>query len=270
MGVWDRLRKAWGRADEGTSVPIRGEASAHEASDKLTFLRPSDWKTETVRLYGLETRILHGEYEEHDLVEQLHSAQGGVPLQGLTQVNQYLAVRTLEALSALDDAKIAGNPFPMGYVEPVQLLSAPTIEQYVHILLHDYPEYALFIPEFTRESTVVGRRVQNVTITSVEQLMRLTQMAPDGVGSERNPKDRYGIIRSITNDFDAIDEPLSLGRLRLINPYSRILADAPLDRRRDMLWKMIHCIYPFRAENRYCDDSDNWMTEILAAQDIGR
>jgi hypothetical protein len=176
----------------------------------------------------------------------------------MTQVEQYLAVRTLNELFARSDDELLNKTLLMGGLNPTLLARAANIKDFMRILTHDYPNFKRLLPEF--ESTaIVGESIRGMVIEGREGLERLFAPRRTSVGSEPDPSARFQLLQIIVDAFIKLEEPISLGRLKFLNPYIPALAGCPEDRRLDFIQKIFAGEYPFHPDN-----SDQWMQEIHA------
>ena len=230
-----------------------------EGSPTPTYLKlDADLERTITRLYGLGVRILYGEAEDQNLVNELREGLRTGALPELTQVTQYLAKQTIDKLAKMSDPELADRVFVMGEVEPSDLLRARSMSEFVKRLTLGYPGHEVLVGEFD-STAVVGTNLSN-RVFDQGALNALLAPRATSVGAESDGRSRFDLMRIVTESLQEAEEAVSYGRLKFLNPYIPGIANCPADRRYEIVRRIFADEYPYDRANQ-----ENWHSEIGSA-----
>jgi hypothetical protein len=213
------------------------------------------------KLYSLDCRIFSEDDIEGDLVKSLKNA----PiihdfLKGMNNPSRYLLVKTILDLTSKEVCEIKNYSFPLGYIEPQDLLDVTSIEDF-------FKKIRLGYPQKHNDFQFFNLPLDLDKVVQTNDSKSLFAALNGSYSYEKDPLLRFELLKMLNQDFISLGEKISLGRVELIYPYLPDLMQKPNHKRYDLLRAILDRTYPFTEENKYDGDGhDNWASEIKSAE----
>jgi len=213
-----------------------------------------------LRLYSLETRIFSEEDMEGDLVKSLKNAQH-IPefLKKMGEIERYLLIKTIQELSKKEGHEIINQSFPLGSLDPAALVDTNSPAEFFQKLTKNYSKAEVVAQDFNFPFDIsdITKRIKR------NDNRPLIAALSGSYLHEQDPKLKFQLLKLLAQDFKSISEYISLGRVKLINPYLPDLMQKTPPTRYNLLRMILNRTYPFTEENKYDSESkDNWASEI--------